>query len=474
MEAKLSALLRRHGQEHLLRYWNELDEARRACLAGQLSTIDWEEISRLTDAYVRRRPETTLPDDLAPATYCPLETKDTRQLQKYTDARARGVELLQKGSVAAFTVAGGQGTRLGYDGPKGTFQITPVRGKSFFQYFAEVIQRASEKYGHQIPWYIMTSVMNDSATRGFFRENEYFGMDVSGVTFFVQGSMPAIGFDGKLLLEEKHSLALAPDGHGGSLLAMRRSGALEDMRRRGIEHISYFQIDNPLAPVVDPLFIGLHDLERSEMSSIMLPKTGPYEKLGNFCVSKGRLTIIEYSDLPAELAERTDVEGRLVFLAGSPAIHVISRAFVERMTVGERLRLPWHRADKKVKHIGPDGARIDPDKPNAVKLESFIFDALPLAERTLILEGRREEQFAPTKNMEGVDSVVSCRSMLGARDAEWLARFGKIQIPRLPDGTPECVVELDRRHFLDQEDVAAAAGRLAALSITPGQDAYIT
>ena len=197
----------------------------------------------------------------------------------------------------------------------------------------------------------------------------------------------------------------------------------------------------------------------------MLPKTNPYEKLGNFCVSQGKLQIIEYSDMPAALAEARNRDGQLQFLAGSPAIHVLARAFAERLTAGGALKLPWHRADKKVPCVAPDGTPVNPAEPNAVKLESFIFDALPLADKTMILEAAREDEFAPTKNKEGVDSVVSCRAMLADRDARWLEACGV----HVPAG---CLVELSPRSFIDPEDVAARAAATPFPHLAAGSEHY--
>lgn len=453
---QLKQTLEARGQSHLLRYWDQLEDAGRNRLAAQIKGVDWDALSGLIQSHVLNAPETDIPEDLSPAPYFPAIPEDDERATYYRKAKAAGVELLSSGQVAALTVAGGQGTRLGFDGPKGTYPITPVEGKTLFQYFAESLLRAGEKFGHPIPWFIMTSEMNDQATREFFEERRYFGLDPTNVSFFTQGTMPAIGLDGKLLLAEKDSLALAPDGHGGTLLALRVSGALDAMRQAGVNVISYFQVDNPLVSVVDPLFIGLHHLEQSEMSARMLAKTNPHEKLGNFCVSGGRLRIIEYSDMPDELAEARDEAGRLRFISGSPAIHVINREFVERLTDEGRLNLPWHRADKKVSCVDGDGNIITPDEPNAVKLESFIFDALPMAEKPMVFEAIRDEEFAPTKNKTGVDSVESCREMLIDRDAKWLKAVG-VAVPEKDDGRPDCVVELSPRHYLDVDDVAAAA-----------------
>ncbi len=464
--------LKLHNQGHLLSFWDELSDKQKNILANQLEKIDWDEIEKLIQSHVQNVPDNAMPKDLIPAPFFPLIPKNDEQKKLYSEAVKHGENLLSKGQVAAFTVAGGQGTRLGFDGPKGTYPITPIKGKSLFKYFAESIKRASEKYGKCMPWYIMTSDMNDKTTRDFFKNNSYFGLSESNVMFFKQGTMPAIGGNGKIPLDEKHSLALAPNGHGGSLLALRNSGALEDMRKRGIEYISFFQIDNPLVSVVNPLLIGLHCLEKSEMSSIMLSKTGPSEKLGNFCVSNGRLMIIEYSDMPIELAEKTDASGNLCFVAGSPAIHVISRKFVERLTQDGSISLPWHRAEKKVSYIDETGHKVQPNDINAVKLETFIFDALSLADKTIILEAAREEEFAPTKNKTGVDSVESCKKMLIARDAARLEKFAGIKIPRKANGEPDCLVELSPLKYIDGQDVANNATLLAKKVPLKGESVY--
>jgi UDP-N-acetylglucosamine/UDP-N-acetylgalactosamine diphosphorylase len=240
--------------------------------------------------------------------------------------------------------------------------------------------------------------------------------------------MPAFSMDGKLLLAETDSLALSPDGHGGSLRALNRSGALADMKRRGIEHLSYFQVDNPLVHTIDPVFLGLHDVTGSEMSSKTIPKAGPLEKVGNFVVGDGVLQVIEYSDLPDELAHQTNPDGSLKFNAGSIAIHALRLSFVERLTSTGRLELPWHRAEKKVPYVDERGSTVKPDKPNAVKLEQFVFDAIPLAKNAIVYETERAEEFSPVKNAEGVDSPATSRRDQIRRAARWL-RSARVEVP---------------------------------------------
>lgn len=458
--AEAESILARHGQSQVLKFWDELAEEGREKLLSQVGDLDWERLEDLVSKYVLGGFEQSPPEGLKPAPYFPLIPVEADQKLLYSRAEQRGKELLQAGKVAAFTVAGGQGTRLGYDAPKGTYPIAPVTGKTLFELFAGLIVRTQEKYGTRIDWVIMTSPMNHAATEAFFAENAYFGLAPDNIVFFPQGTMPAFAKDGKLILAAKDSLALSPNGHGGSLQMLRDSGALARMAERGVEHISYWQVDNPLVQPFDPLFLGLHDLTESDMSCRSLTKTGPFEKLGNFCLHDGRTVVIEYSDMPDDLATEKDDAGQLAFRAGSPAIHILRRGFIDELTRGGSPGLPYHRAEKKVPYLSEDGrCVIKPDSPNAVKLEMFIFDALPLAENVLIFEARREDAFAPVKNPVGVDSVESCRELMVARAARWLSGGG-VAVPYSADGRPDCIVELSTRSFSDAEDVSEAAARL--------------
>ena len=377
----------------------------------------------------------------------------------YAEAEATGRELLDTGKVAAFLVAGGQGTRLGYNGPKGEFPVTPVKEKPLFQVFAEQILAAGRRHGKVVPWYIMTSDANDAATRAFFEKHDFFGLDNSDVMFFTQGMMPAFSPTGEMLLAEKDSLALSPDGHGGSLRALAKSGALADMKKRGVEHLSYFQVDNPLVRVLDPLFLGLHANFGSEMSSKGLPKNDPLEKVGNFCVGDGKLMVIEYSDLPDELARQTNDDGSLKFDAGSIAIHAMSVDFIDRLTSGQEVTLPWHRAEKKVPHL----SEPSPEAPNAVKLEQFVFDAIPLADNAIVQATERAEEFSPVKNAEGNDSPATSRRDQVRRAARWLAAAG-VEVPATADGEPDALVEISPPFRRLRR---SAGGKVAAAHVDP-------
>jgi UDP-N-acetylglucosamine/UDP-N-acetylgalactosamine diphosphorylase len=467
-ESALRDELRRVGQEQVLRFWDGLDEAGRAKLSGQLEALDLDLIAELAETHVLDKPELELPRDIQPAGAYPREPGEANR-RLYEDAAARGRELLRAGKVGAFLVAGGQGTRLGYDGPKGEFPVTPIKNKPLFQVFAEQLLCHAREAGRSIPWYVMTSDANDAQTRAFFDEHGYFGYEPGDVFFFKQGMMPAFSFDGKMLLAEKDSLALSPDGHGGSLRAIARSGALDDMRRRGVEHLSYFQVDNPIVYTVDPLFLGLHDLTGSEMSSKTIPKAHALEKVGNFVVADGVLQVIEYSDLPEDLARQTDGHGGLRFNAGSIAIHALRVSFVERLNAGGKLSLPWHRAEKKVPHVDEEGNEVEPEAPNAVKLEQFVFDAIPLARNPIVYTTERAEEFSPVKNAEGGDSPATSRRDQVRRAARWLAAAGA-EVPT-KDGEPDAEIEISPLYAATEEQFLRR-GRPVE-SIAPGQVVYI-
>jgi UDP-N-acetylglucosamine/UDP-N-acetylgalactosamine diphosphorylase len=446
-----------------------LDAARQRDLLEQIESLDLEKIDEWAEDFAMNPSALEIPSEFTPAEAYWAEPADEAQRGKYAEARELGKELISGGKVAAFVVAGGQGTRLGFDGPKGNFPISPVKNKTLFQLFAETITAVSKKYQAVCPWYIMTSPLNHEVTKQIFRSNGYYGLNESDVFIFQQGTLPNFDFDGRILLADKSKIACSPDGHGGSLKALYQSGAIEDMKRRGVEFVSYYQVDNPLINIFDPLFIGLHALDKGEVSSKALVKTGPMEKLGNFCLVDGKVTVIEYSDMPEELAEKRNEDGSLVFELGSIAIHIISRGFVEKLNA-KNFSLPLHRAVKKIEHIDADGNFIKPTEPNGVKLESFVFDALPLASKSIILETVRSEEFGPVKNATGVDSAESSRRMIIARGASWLESAG-VAVPRRADGSVDCVIEIAPSFTLARDDINGKVGRIP--QIKPGDKVYL-
>lgn len=467
-DSALRQKLQSVNQAAVLRFWDALGPEDQRRLSAQLIALDLDHIADLAQSQVRTKAAMPLPTKIEPATAYP-RTPGPSQEKLYADAEQRGRELLKAGKVGAFLVAGGQGTRLGYEGPKGEFPVTPVKNKPLFQVFAEQLLAHGRDAGKSVAWYVMTSDANDAATRAFFKKNNSFGIPESDIVFFQQGMMPAFSMDGTMLLAEKGSLALSPDGHGGSLRALEKSGALADMRKRGIEHLSYFQVDNPLVHVIDPLFLGLHDLTGSEMSSKTIPKAGPLEKVGNFVIGEGTLQVIEYSDLPDELAKQTNPDGSLRFNAGSIAIHALRVSFVERLNHGGRLSLPWHRAEKKVPYVDERGNAVKPDKPNAVKLEQFVFDAIPLAKNPIVYTTDRAEEFSPVKNAEGVDSPATCRRDQVRRAARWLDGAG-VKVPRTGDGEPDAIIEISPLFATSEAQLTTRTTRVK--EIQPKESVY--
>jgi UDP-N-acetylglucosamine/UDP-N-acetylgalactosamine diphosphorylase len=452
------------GQDHVFRFWGDLPEEGRRRLLAQLAEVDFEELAELIDLHVTQRRPPELPPDLEPAPFIPLPTTDAERARR--DAmRQKGEELLAAGKVAPMVVAGGQGTRLGYEGPKGAFPIGPVSGRTLFDVFAEALHAARRTYGVSIPWYIMTSRANDLATRDFFEAHNFFDLPRPDVKFFTQGMMPAVDLQGKLIMSARDQLTWSPDGHGGSIRALARTGTLADMASRGIEHISYFQVDNPLVPPLDPVFIGHHADAASDMSSKMARKRDPKEKLGAFCLSRGRLHVIEYSDLPDKLAEARNPDGRLRFEAGSIAIHILSRAFVERLSAGRRFPLPFHRAEKRIPHVDERGNLVSPTRPNGAKFETFVFDALPMAANPIVLEIDRAVEFSPVKNAGGLDSPATAQRDMIRLAAQWLEEAG-VDVPRQPDGTPTYKVEVSPLAARNVEELRALVARLNVRTVT--------
>lgn len=456
------------GQGHLFTFWNGLTLDQRDGLLAQLASIDLGSIPSLVERYVLARPDFSPGGArVEPVEEYPNDHTNPRRPWEREEYRALGEAMLRRGEVAAFTVAGGQGTRLGYDGPKGCYPGSAVTKRPLFWCLSRWLLAAKERWGRVVPWYIMTSPLNDAPTRAFFEQHGYFGLDRADVSFFPQGVVPSFDREtGKVLLAEPGVIATNPDGHGGSLKALWAGGAIADMRRRGVWHISYFQIDNPLARAVDPVFLGLHAHapdSSAQMSSKMVAKTEPGEKVGVFAKVDGRVGVIEYSDLPAELASRRRADGTLEFNAGNVAIHALGVEFVAGLNEGRvgpeggGFGLPYHRAEKKVPFVDlRTGASVSPAEPNAVKLETFVFDAIPMCEASLVYETDRVDEFAPIKNASGADSPGSSAALQTERAARWLERAG-VRVARDASGRPECVLEIDPVTAMGPEDLSGAS-----------------
>lgn len=410
------------GQGHLFAFWEELDEASRSKLLAQVEAMDFPLVRELGELLTAADESGQKAPKLEPPALFPLR-RTPEQEAEAASAEERGSALLAAGEVGYVLVAGGQASRLGYDGPKGAYPIGPVSKQPLFAFHAHRLRAAANRYGAAMPWYVMTSPANDVVTREFFADNGFFGLPEQDVFFFQQEMLPALDAEGRVLMSAKDSAFLAPNGHGGTLSGLAHSGALADMRNRGVTRISYFQVDNPLARPADPLFLGLHALAGAGMSSKVVKKRDASEKVGVLGRINGRMGCIEYSDLPDALREKTDPDGELSFRAGNIAVHVLDVAFVTELADrdGQKLRLPWHLARKNMRVIDESGEIVE---RMGTKFETFIFDALAQSSSSVTLEVDRALEFSPVKNAEGEDSPATCRADLCKLFSRWAAEAG--------------------------------------------------
>jgi len=446
MKEELLALLTEHGQEHLLAFWDELEDTRRESLAAEIREIDFSTTRRVFEA---RDEQVEVLKSIGRAVDPPAFRLDLRNNRFSLDrARKRGAQALANGEVGVILVAGGQGTRLGFDRPKGMFPIGPVSENSLFQIHVERIVAARRRYGKPIPLCLMTSPATDEKTRRFFDRHDRFGLREDELRIFQQGTMPAVDAQtGKVLLARRDRVAQSPDGHGGLLRALVASGTLDYLEARGIESLFYLQIDNPLVDICWPEFIGYHLLSESELSSQVIAKRTPSDRVGNVIQIDGRLWVIEYSDLPDKVSRRRRPDGSLEIWAGSIAVHVIDVGFLRRMS-GSTDALPFHVADKKVAYVDSSGNRIQPETPNAVKFERFIFDLLPLAANAIVVEVDRERCFAPLKNASGAaeDTPELARAQMVRLATERLHQAGAVVRPGVD-------VEISPLYALDADEL---------------------
>lgn len=442
---ELRARLAPYGQQHVLRFWDRLDEGSRQQLGGQIESLDMDQLQELIEG----KDVTTDFGALAKAADPPWAVTADGSGTSWTveQARAAGEEALRAGRLGMILVAGGQGTRLGFDSPKGMFPIGPLSNRTLFQMHADRLQAVARRYGVRIPLYLMTSPLTHEPTLEYLEANGWLGFDREDLVVFCQGTMPAVDAErGRLLLAEQDSLALSPDGHGGVVAALEKSGILRQSAARGIDQFFYAQVDNPLVEVCDPTFIGHHLMAESEMTTQVIRKRFATEKVGNVVSVDGRLQIIEYSDLPEDVANQREDSGELRLWAGSIAVHVIGRRFLDRVVSKPQL-LPFHRANKKVPFVDEKGERVEPQEPNGIKFERFIFDLLPAAENAIVIEGLPEQVFAPVKNADGAptDTPQACRQALVAQHRRWIEAAGS----KVAEGV---AVEIHPDVALDQDE----------------------
>jgi len=352
--------------------------------------------------------------------------------------------------VGVLVVAGGQGTRLGFQGPKGAFPIGPVSSRSLFELLAQKLHGLARRYGRGVPGFVMTSPATDAAIRQLFEENGRFGLDGEGLFFFSQQRVPAIDFEGSLILESPDRIAESPDGHGASIPALRTSGALKQLEERGISTLFYCHVDNPLVRIADPSLLGFQALTGAEVACKAVRKRDPLEGLGTLARLDGRAAVVEYTEIDEPHRSLRDAEGELVFWAGSIGVHALDVAFLRRVAGDSESLLPYHASPKKIPSVDASGKRVEPPAANGYKLERFVFDAFPAARSLVAIEARREEEYSPIKNATGTASPESGRRDLVACYRRWLDAAG-IALPE--DG--DLALEVDHSWIDGPEDAMA-------------------
>ena len=401
--SKIKDTLNKYNQNHLLNFYEKLDEEKKQKLIKQITKIDFEQISNL---YENTKKKIEFNDaKIEPINYFDKSKMSKEEISEYEKI---GSEIIRKEKYAVVTMAGGQGTRLGHKGPKGTFDIGLDSHKSIFELLCNTLKEAKEKYGVYVQWYIMTSEENNKQTVDFFESNNFFGYEKEKVMFFKQGQLPMCDTEGKILIDETGLIKEAADGHGGVFESMRKDGVIADMKNKGIEWVFIGGVDNVLAKMVDSVLTGLSIKNNVLAAGKSVVKAGPKERVGVFCKRNGKPSVIEYTEITEEMAEAQDKSGNLLFGESHILCNLFNIKAIENIS---EKKLPYHSAFKKAKYINAKGELVVPEKPNAYKFEAFLFDAFESLEDMTIMRVKREEEFAPVKNAEGVDSPETARKL---------------------------------------------------------------
>ena len=397
-------LLKTYNQEHIIKLLEKMTEEERKNLIEQINNIDFHQVIELYDN--AQKPVEIKENKIEAIKYL---DKSKLSSSKKEELDSLGEAIIATGKYAVVTMAGGQGTRLEHPGPKGTFKLDVYgKGKYLFEILAENLKEANKKYNTSIPWYIMTSKQNNDETYEFLEKNNYFGYNKKDVILFSQGELPLVDTDGKLLIGKDKLIKLASDGNGGTFSSLRKSGALADMKERGIKWVFIGGVDNALLKMADTTLLGLAISENVQIASKSIVKANPHEKVGVFCKMNGHPKVIEYSELPEKMAEEVDGDGELKYGES----HIMCNLFtIEAIEKISKEPLIYHSAFKKNSYIDEDGKEVIPKEPNSYKFEAFIFDAFELFDDIAILREKREDDFAPVKNKDGVDSPKTAKEL---------------------------------------------------------------
>ena len=401
---KVLEVLKQYGQTHLLKFYDELNEKEKNKLLNDIESIDFEEMNRI-DKAINANNNSVTNYKLSPIK---VLDKASLTLQEIENYQKIGEELIKKQKVAVCTMAGGQGSRLGHEGPKGTFMVPLKLPKSIFQIATEHMLEAYQKYGVYINWYIMTSEENDEVTKKYFAENQYFGYAKEYIQFFKQGQLPLTDFKGNILLQEKNKVFKAANGNGGIFKALEDNGIMKELKNKKIEYLVTCNVDNILIKPLDNIMFGALKNKNVELGIKSIVKRDPQEPVGVCCFKNGKPTVIEYIDLPKELAEARNEDGSLRFGEVHFGCNYLSTSLLEKIA---NEKLPYHSAKKKNKYIDENGNLVVSDTANSIKYEMFIFDGFEKADSALVFRVKREEEFAPIKYKEGEDSPITAAKM---------------------------------------------------------------
>ena len=393
------AYLQKHNQSQLLQYYDELSEEEQLRLLKQIEYTNFNIVKNIEISQSGSGNGKITP----PANTVSNEEAARRRIQFETV----GLNMLAEGKVGAVLLAGGQGSRLGYDGPKGTFNIGVTRELSIFEQLMRNVSDVTSQTGRAFPLFIMTSTVNDVATRSFFKEHSYFGYPRDEIHFFIQDVAPACDYDGKVFLDDKWRISLMPNGNGGWYSSLVNNGLGRILERDNIEWLNVFGVDNVLQRICDPAFIGATILKRCRCGAKVVKKTSPDEKVGVLCTQDGKPSIVEYFEMPEDLKNKTK-KGELVYRYGVILNYLFN---VHDLNLTLSGKLPYHLADKAIAHM-ENGVRVTPSKPCGYKFETLVVDMVRLMGSCLAYEVEREREFAPVKNATGTDSVDTARELL--------------------------------------------------------------
>lgn len=389
--------LKKYGQEHVLKYYAELPDEQRNTLIEQIDRTDFTVIGQAAETGKR-------------GTIAPIKAMTIPEIDMGRERFERiGMEAVKAGKLGAVLLAGGMGTRLGSDAPKGMYDIGISKPVYIFQRLIENLMKVVEKAGNYIQLFVMTSEKNHDATVGFFKEHDYFGYDKDYIAFFKQDMAPAADFDGKVYMEAKDSIATSPNGNGGWFLSMKKSGLLELVEKRGIEWLNVFAVDNVLQSIADPVFAGAVLEGGYSVGSKVIRKVNPQEKVGVMCTEDGRPSIVEYIELTEDMLTQRDENGEYAYNFGVILNYLFK---VDKLVNLLERKLPYHKSAKKIPYINEAGELVKPEEPNGYKYEQFILDMIQMLDSCLPFEVVRGKEFAPIKNKTGVDSVESARELL--------------------------------------------------------------